>query len=55
MPDLTPGQKFYEKEADALFGGCSCPDDSGSCDWCHVYYNGPDDETAADRSGEASS
>lgn len=18
--------------------GCTCPDDSGSCDWCQVYY-----------------
>jgi hypothetical protein len=30
--------------ADALFGRCRCPDDSGSCDWCYVYYNGPDDD-----------
>ena len=24
--------------ADGIFGRCHCPDDSGSCDWCQVYY-----------------
>ena len=38
------GQTFYKYEADALHDRCSCTDDSGSCEWCHVYYNGPTDE-----------
>ena len=33
-------QKFNQAEANAAFGQCSCPDDSGSCDWCQVYYWG---------------
>jgi hypothetical protein len=32
----------YEAEANKLFPeGCKCPDDSGSCAWCGVYYDGP--------------
>jgi hypothetical protein len=35
------GQTFYPKEADRLFPeGCTCPDDSGACNWCQVYYCG---------------
>jgi hypothetical protein len=34
--------KTYKAEADQLFpAGCQCPDDSGSCDWCAIYYDGP--------------
>lgn len=39
---ITPlGQVFFEAEATALHGRCRC-DRSGSCDWCRVYYDGPD-------------
>lgn len=37
------GQTFYREDAERLFGHCTCPDDSGSCDYCRVYYNGPDE------------
>ena len=44
-PEVTKwGQVFYRKEADATHGRCRCPDDSGSCDWCQVFYNGLDEE-----------
>lgn len=35
-------QTFHKEAADRLAGRCSCPDDSGSCEWCYVYYNGPE-------------
>lgn len=31
-------QQSFRAEANALFGHCRCPDRSGSCDWCLVYY-----------------
>jgi len=31
-------QDMRESKANALHGRCACPDDSGSCDWCRVYY-----------------
>lgn len=32
-----------EAFANHLFpAGCKCPDDSGSCDWCSVYYGNED-------------
>ena len=31
-----------EKTANELFGHCTCPDDSGDCDWCQEYYWGKD-------------
>ena len=32
-------QTFWRKEADRFFPqGCQCADDSGTCDWCRVYY-----------------
>jgi hypothetical protein len=35
------GQTFYREKADRLFPeGCTCPDDSGACNWCQVYYCG---------------
>lgn len=36
------GQRFYEAEANAAHGRCRCSDKGGGCDWCRVYYNGPD-------------
>lgn len=39
-------QTFYQAEADALFpAGCKCGNNGGGdCDWCRVYYNGPEYE-----------
>lgn len=28
----------YEGLANLLFNHCSCGDDSGSCEWCYIYY-----------------
>lgn len=34
--------KAYRAQADRLVPmGCTCPDDSGGCAWCDIYYNGP--------------
>ena len=42
--EITPsGQVFFTHEADRLHRYCTCPDRSGSCAWCHVYYHGPDE------------
>ena len=42
METTNHGQVFYREEADKLFPrGCKCRD--STCDWCFVYYNGPDD------------
>ena len=48
--ETTPmGQRFYREEADRLFPrGCSCPDKSGSCEWCQIYYEG-DEELIAEK------
>lgn len=38
-------QTFYQAEADELFpAGCKCTSTNGGgdCDWCQVYYNGPE-------------
>jgi len=42
--ELFPSQKFYQAEADALFPvGCRCGNNGGGdCDWCGVYYYGPE-------------
>jgi len=44
--ETTPmGQTFYREEADAAVPrGCTCHDKSGSCDWCQIYYDGPEKE-----------
>jgi hypothetical protein len=45
MVKTPQGQVFYPQEAEAMFpGGCECPDDSGSCDYCRIYYDGPPDD-----------
>jgi hypothetical protein len=47
-------QKFYRKEADHFFPeGCQCHDDSGSCDWCVIYYEGPTGDESQRRLREA--
>ena len=36
---------MYRKEADRLHPeGCQCTNDSGVCEWCEVYYEGPPEE-----------
>ena len=40
------GQTFYEAEANALHPeGCRCSETNGAgdCDWCQVFYGGPQD------------
>jgi hypothetical protein len=34
--------------ADKYEGRCRCPDDSGSCEWCDIYYGrfNPESESA---------
>lgn len=43
---MANDQKFYKAEADALFpAGCKCGNNGGGdCDWCGVYYYGPEHE-----------
>jgi hypothetical protein len=42
METNKQGQTTYEAEANAAHPeGCKCPDRSGSCDWCQIYYDGP--------------
>ena len=50
LMETTPmGQTFYPQEANALFPqGCQCHDRSGSCDWCRVYYDGPEEAEEED-------
>lgn len=38
------GQVTFEKVANELHVRCKCSDDSGSCEWCRVYYHGPSEE-----------
>ncbi|MGO9073859.1 MAG: hypothetical protein ACLQEI_06825 [Terriglobales bacterium] len=43
------GQRTYERDANRLFPqGCTCVDDSGDCDWCAVYYDGPEEFERSD-------
>lgn len=46
METTKYGQTFYQAEADAMFSaGCKCGNNGGGdCDWCRVYYNGPEYE-----------
>jgi hypothetical protein len=46
---MANDQKLYQTEADALFpAGCKCGNNGGGdCDWCRVYYNGPEYEGCA--------
>lgn len=42
--ETTPHvQPFYREEADQMYPrGCQCWwSNSGDCDWCQVYYEGP--------------
>ncbi len=40
------GQTFWPKAANAAFPeGCKCGNNGGGeCEWCDVYYNGPQDD-----------
>lgn len=31
-------QQFNQEQANRIAGSCDCSDDSGSCDWCRIYY-----------------